>query len=105
MTIKSNSDRTCGICEYCVFWPEDPSYAGICLLADSVNVNKRNLFFGGISSQNLCRYSSFAENSRNGTRFTREEIAEIVNSAPETLLGKVTAADIIPRCGLILKNS
>ena len=102
---NQNNPLICGDCGDGYAWSEDPSYGIRCLLFDSVDPNKTNSDLGFASPLDFCRYSRSAETTRNGTKFTREEVAEIVNRAPRTLTGRVTAADISPRFGLILKNS
>lgn len=93
MITQSNPVRTCGGCNWYDSYPEDYN-VGRCLLFDAVDPVKRNPFIGGVIPQDLCRYDLSSEEIEAG--FTREEIAEIVNSVPETLLGKVTAEDINP---------
>ena len=87
------SYRTCGECQFYAFWPEDPSYVGICLLLDSVNSTKRDPFKGGVEEDDRCKYELTKDQQ---IPLNRTEIAQIVMRNPEDFLEKaiVTADDI-----------
>ena len=95
MTDQNNPIRNCESCNEYDSWLEDYR-VGRCLLFDAVDPIKRDPCSGGVNSQDFCRYGRLAETTKTETGFTQEEIAEIVNRAPETLREKVTAADIRP---------
>ncbi len=85
--------RKCMDCIWYDLWPEDYN-VGRCRLFDSVDPIKRDPYSGGVNSQGPCRYGLLVETIGTETKITPAEIAEIVNRAPETLRGKVTASDI-----------